>query len=58
MKIGDYVKYDNDTWEIIYRDEVSTNYYGLSCRTSEREDEWAYGHYLTETNLSQLHFEL
>lgn len=58
MKIGDYVKYDNDVWEIIHKDEVSTNYYGLSCRTSDRKNEWTHGHYLVKTNMQQLYFEL
>lgn len=63
MKIGTYVKYSNDVWEVIYKEAVSDggvllDYYQLSCRTSERKNEWAYGHFLIKTSLSQSYFEL
>jgi hypothetical protein len=61
MNIGDYVKYDNDLWELIYIDDVSEkkDLYFLSCRTSERINTWvSEDEEITKTNLSQSYFEL
>ena len=61
MKIGTYVEYDNDIWELIYIDDVSEkkDLYFLSCRTSERNNTWvSEDEEITKTNLSQSYFEL
>jgi hypothetical protein len=61
MKIGTYVKYDNDLWELLYIDDVSEkkDLYFLSCRTSERNNLWvSEDEEITETDLSQSYFEL
>ena len=61
MKIGDYVKYDNDLWEITYIDDVSEkdDYYLLICRTADELPLWVKAdNNIIKTNLSQLTFEL
>ena len=61
MKIGDYVKYDNDTWEIIDINNLNPQegYYRISCRSSDiKESVWTMDTEIKETNLSQLYFEL
>ncbi len=60
MNIGDYVKYDNDLWELIYIDDVSGNkdLYFLSCRTSERNSIWVSEDEAERTEYKQLHLDL
>ena len=59
MKIGDYVKYDNDLWEIISVDKVDNEpFYLLYCHTTDRSNVWKTISHLTKTDISQLTFEL
>jgi hypothetical protein len=71
MKIGDYVKYDNDVWEIIRVDAgrrksfISEKFpngfpdeYLLNCKTQELPDKWVSEKLVTKTSLSQLYFDL
>lgn len=61
FSIGDYVKYDNQIWEVI--DVNSMNklqiYYRLSCRSLDiSEPIWAIDLQVEETNMSQLYFNI
>ena len=61
MNIGNYIKYDNDLWELLYIDDVSEkkDLYFLSCRTSERVSIWiSEDEEITKTNISQSYFDL
>ena len=61
MNIGNYIKYDNDLWELLYIDDVSEkkDLYFLACRNSERVSIWiSEDEEITKTNISQSYFEL
>jgi hypothetical protein len=58
MKIGDYVKYKKIFWEVI---NIDSDLILISPRqgyTEGQEDIWVETKNVTETNLSQLYFEL
>ena len=61
MKIGDYVKYHNQLWEITSIEDTIGGkmfYYKLNCRTADEPDIWVGSNLIEETDISQLYFEL
>ena len=64
MKIGDYVKYDNNLWEIIRIDAGKRKTFTfpdellLNCKSQDLPDKWVSEKLVEETNLSQSYFEL
>jgi hypothetical protein len=61
MNIGDYVKYDNKLWEIVFIEATIGGvsfYYKLNCKTNDEPDVWVMNNKVEETNISQSYFEL
>jgi len=68
LAIGDYVKYDGKTWEIVDHEDSEQPYYDddyeehadllLACRSHEDENVWVPDYEVEQTDKQQLYFEL